>query len=339
MNTEDIKNTQQLLSEAQEKLTLLKNNAEQLPVREVLALASSIREKVRDNQTIKRACDNDATIAQLRKSLLEDIHVWQVKLIEDIVSNKTDDIVLSGQVTDFDKAKKAMVEMIEAEQVKHIFEEAEFPKLMEGVADCKKHTATICRVAENCKNGKFLALILGDFQSGKSTTIDAFCDGRHISAIGDGTATSAVLVSVSYAEKESLRIYWREKEQFMPIFERVKRVMPDYAWQTFDLDKSAERANLANAIELQRRSKDGRYLESGDVKFLMLCDFILTYYGTDMLKAKKNSLLSISSISEITRFPKDGESKWEKEGVKGFTIDDAIFVFIDSVLAQSPRIH
>lgn len=336
MNTEDITNTQQLLSESQEKLTLLKNNTEHLPVREVLALASSIREKMRDNETVKRVCDNDPTIAQLRKSLLEDIHVWQAKLLEDIVSDKTDGIVLSEQVKDFDKAKKAMVEMIEAEQAKHIFEEDESPKLMEGIADCEKHTASICRVAENCKNGKFLVLILGDFQSGKSTTLDAFCDGRHIGAIGDGTATSAVLVSVSYAEKESCYICWREKEQFMPIFERIKRVMPDYPWHTFDLDKSAERANLANAIELRRSSNGGRPLESSDVKFLMLCDFILAYYDTEKLQAKKNSQFPISRISKITRFPKEGESKWKKEGVKGFTIDDAIFVFIDHVSCSIP---
>lgn len=337
---EDMIIAQQLLSEAKEKLNLLKNNAGQLPVREVLVLASSIRDKLRDNQALTNACDNDATIAELRKRLLEDIRVWQLKLIEDIVSNNSDDTVLLGQITDFDEAKRAMVEMIEAEQAKHIFEETESPKLMEGIADCKKHTATICRVAENCKNGKFLALVLGDFQSGKSTTIDALCDGRHISAIGAGTATSAVLVMVSYGNEESLQIYWREKEQFLPIFDRIKRVMPEYDWVSFDLEKRDERIKLANAIgQIRQRgnkSIKGQTLDQGDVKFLMLCDLILAFYGTEVLQAKKASLLSISNISDITRFPKDGETKWKKDGAKGFTIDEAIFVFIDSVACTTP---
>ena len=337
---EDMIIAQQLLSEAKEKLNLLKNNAGQLPVREVLVLASSIRDKLRDNQALTNACDNDATIAELRKRLLEDILVWQLKLIEDIVSNNSDDTVLLGQITDFDKAKKAMVEMIEAEQSKQLFEETEAPKLMEGIADCKKHTATICRVAENCKNGKFLALVLGDFQSGKSTTIDALCDGRHITAIGDGTATSAVLVMVSYGNEESLQIYWREKEQFLPIFDRIKRVMPEYDWVSFDLEKRDERIKLANAIgQIRQRgnkSIKGQTLDQGDVKFLMLCDLILAFYGTEVLQAKKASLLSISNISDITRFPKDGETKWKKDGAKGFTIDEAIFVFINSVSCTTP---
>lgn len=336
MDSENIKISQLFLTEMKEKLTLLRNNIEHLPVREVLSLAASIRDGIRNNIVLNDACNDNTSLAKSRKDILAELYTLQSDLINREVLGNDDDIIPSGQVINFDMAKTAMVEMIENEQQKELFCEQEKPNFLEGIADCENHTTTICRVADNCKNGKFLALILGDFQSGKSTTIDAFCDGRHISAIGDGTATSAVLVSVSYAEKESLRIYWRGKEQFMPIFERLKRVMPDYAWHTFDLDKSAERANLANAIESQRRSKDGRPLESGDVKFLMLCDFILAYYGTEKLKAKKNSLLSISSISEITRFPKDGESKWKKKGVKGFTIDDAIFVFIDSVACSIP---
>lgn len=340
MNTEDIKNAQQLLSEAQEKLDLLKNNTELFSVREVLVLASSIREKVCNNQILTSACDNDAAIAQLRKRLLEDIHAWQVKLIENIVSNISDDTVLLGQITDFDQAKKAMVEMIEEEQAKHIFEETESPKLMDGIADCKKHTATICRVAENCKNGTFLALFLGDFQSGKSTTIDALCDGRHIGAIGDGMATSAVLVMVSYGTEESIHIDWRAKEQFLPIFERIKRVIPEYDWVSFDLDKMEERDKLVNAIGQIRQRENklvkGQTLKKDDVKFLMLCDLILAHYGTEDLQAKKASLTSISKISDITRFPKNGEETWIKKGVKGFTIDEAIFVFIDSVSCTTP---
>lgn len=340
MNTEDIKSAQQLLSEAQEKLNLLKNNADQLPVREVLVLASSIREKVCNNQILTSACDNDAAIAQLRKNLLEDIHAWQVELIEKIVSNISDDTILLGQITDFDKAKKAMVEMIEAEQAKHIFEETESPKLMDGIADCEKHTATICRVAENCKNGTFLALFLGDFQSGKSITIDALCDGRHICAIGDGMATSAVLVKVSYGKKESIHIDWRAKEQLLSIIECIKRVKLEYDWVSFDLDKKEERDKLADAIEQMRQRENklvkGQTLEQDEVKLLMFCDLILTFYGTEKLQEKKALPFSISNISDFTRFPKDDEEKWRKKGVKGFTIDEAIFLFIDSVSCTIP---
>lgn len=328
----------QRLEMAEEKLQLLKTQSKntQMSIRTILELASQIRDSISKDEDITEFCNTSKEYALQRQKLLDEIRKIQLNIIEEHTRQYKDLENFDGNIKDFDKAKQDLVAMIEAEQAKRLFEESESPKLLESIADCKKHSATICSVAENCKNGRFLVLILGDFQSGKSTTIDALCDGRHISAIGDGTATSAVLVSVSYAEKESVRIYWRGKEQFMPIFERLKRVMPDYAWHTFDLDKSTERANLANAIEMLRRSKDGEFLESGDVKFLMLCDFILAYYGTEKLQVKKNSFLSISSISGITRFPKEGESKWKKEGVKGFTINDAIFVFIDFVACSIP---
>ena len=327
------KEIKQRLEIAEEKLQLLKTQSKntQMSIRTFLELASQIRDSLSKDEDVTVLCNTSKECALKRQKLLDEIRKMQQDIIETHTRQDKDLEDVEGNIKDFDKAKQDLVAMIEAEQAKHFFEESESPKLLESIADCKKHTATICSVAENCKNGRFLVLILGDFQSGKSTTIDALCDGRHISAIGDGTATSAVLVSVTYAEKESVRIYWRGKEQFMPIFERIKRVLPDYAWHTFDLDKSTERENLANAIEMQRRSLDSNFLESSDVKFLMLCDFILAYYDTEKLQEKKNSLLAISSLSGITRFPKDGESIWKKEGVNGFTINDAIFVFIDFV--------
>jgi len=324
------------LQEAYEKFDVLKSTSPILGLRGSLEAAAALRHNVTNDKEIIEVCNACPEESKNRRIFLDEVTLW----INDLISKSSEmpeEISLSeAHVKNFTDAKKAMVEMIENEQAKQIFDETESPKLIENIADCKKHANTICRVAENCKNGKFLALILGDFQSGKSTTIDALCDGRHISAIGDGTATSAVLVMVSYGEDESIHIYWREKEQFLPILERIKRVMPEYDWGAFDLDKKEERLKLAKAIDSVRQSIKGEKLIQEDVKFLMLCDLILTFYATDSLKAKKSSLLSLSNISEITRFPKDGETTWKKEGVNGFTIDEAIFVFIDSVSCSTP---
>lgn len=328
----------QKLDIAEEKLRLLKTQSTntQMSIRTFLELASQIREGISKDEDLTECCNTSKECALQRQKLLAEIRNMQLNTIEAHTKQDKDREVITGNIKDFDKAKQDLVAMIEAEQARKSFEESESPKLLENIEDCKIHTSTICSVAENCKKGSFLVLILGDFQSGKSTTIDALCDGRHISAIGDGTATSAVLVSVTYAEKESVQINWRGKEQLIPIFERIKRVVPDYAWHTFDLDKSIERNNLANAIENKRRSIDKDSLDSNDVKFLMLCDFILAYYDTEKLQEMKKSIISTPEISKITRFPKEGESIWKKKGVNGFTINDAIFVFIDSVACSIP---
>lgn len=325
------------LQEAYEKFDVLKSTSSILGLRGSLEAAAALRHNVTNDKEIIEACNTCLEESNNRKNFLDEVTLW----INDMISKSSDELpeeinLSDSMVENFDEAKNAMVEMIEAEQANHIFNEPTSPKLLEDIEECKKHAHTICRVAENCKNGKFLVLVLGDFQSGKSTTIDALCDGRHISAIGDGTATSAVLVLVSYGEKESFKIYWRTKDQFLPIFERIKRIMPEYDWVSFDLDKSEERIKLTNAIDHVRCSVKEKNLNQEDVKFLMLCDLILAFYGTKILQAKTESLQALSNVSEITRFPKDGEAKWKKGGVNSFTIDDAIFVFIDSVSCTTP---
>ena len=334
MDSENMKASQLFMMEMKEKLMLLKSNEEHLPVREVLSLAANIRDEIRNNKVLEGVCNDNIALANSRKEILTELSTFITNLIDKVILER-DDFGNLGHVSNFDVAKMSLVEMIEKEQEKKLFYVQEDDKFLDGITECQTHTTTLCKVADNCKNGKFIVLIMGDFQSGKSTTIDAFCDGRHISAIGDGTATSAVLVSVSYAEKESLQVNWREKEQFMPIFERIQRIMPDYAWHNFDLDNSDERERLAEAIDLLRTSSKRKAFEPGDVKFLMLCDFILAYYGTEDLE-KKKSFLPISSISEFTRFPKDAEIKWENKGLKAFTMEDTIFVFIESVACTVP---
>lgn len=339
------------LEEASEKFDVLKASYEILGPRGALEAAAALRHNVTNDTEIIEACNASPEDSENRKKFLDDITHWINDLIS-VCTKMPQEIDLSyADVANFSDAKKAMVEMIEDEQAKHLFQETESPKLLDDMAECKKHAATICNVEEHCKNGSFLALILGEYQSGKSTTIDAFCDGRHISAIGKGTATSAVLVMVSYGKEESFKINWRAKEQFLPIFDRIKRVLPDYDWVSFDLENKVERIKLANAIEQKRKQENQpkdqvetclprktrrQNLQLEDVKFLMLSDLILNFYDTDNLREKKSSLLTTSNVYDITRFPKDGETKWEKEGVKNFTIDESIFVFIDSVSCTTP---
>lgn len=336
MNSEKMKASQMFIAEMEEKLKLLKDNIGNLPIREALSLAASIRDDTRNNNLLNDMCNGNIALAKKRKDILSKLSALISNLIDSEILDNDDDFIPPGRVVNFDVAKTALVELIEKEQKKKLFCEQEEDKLLDGITECQTHTNSICRIAGNCKNGKFLTLIVGEYQSGKSSMINAFCNGRYVCAIGGGTATSAVLVSISYAEEETLKINWREKEQFKPIFERIKRVVPNYAWNSFDLDKSEERKSLAAAIEVQRCSNAPGTLEVGDIRFLMLCDLILKYYGSEDLQKKKKSLISMSSVSEITKFPTDGETNWYDKGVKGFTIDDAIFVFIDSVTCTIP---
>ena len=320
------------LMEARDRFDLLKKNVDNYDVYDLLNDATVLREHIRADIDIINICDTDVEQANHRKELLEDISRWQLDLVKGKTRYGGACVYRSdAKIIDFDKAKSTLAEMAEEEIALDMFKETGEPGLYDGIPECQTHVSTLRRVTDDCKNGRYIVLLMGDFQSGKSTTLDAICDGRCVSAIGNGTATSAVPVAVTYAEKESLTIRWRDKKGFLPIFARIKQYLPYFDWAGFDLDNVRCRRGLAGAIENLRRSKDCPNVGEGDAKFLMLCDFALRYYDSSDLRARKASLRSISDISEVTRFPKDGESKWSKSGVSVFSIDEVVFVFIDLV--------
>ena len=319
--------------EAEEKINLLKRQRKntELSIRTFLNLASRIRDSIANDRDIRLFCDSNVDFAQRRKKLLDDIRSIQKEVIDEQTKpNKEYVADKYGKVKDFSKAKEDLVAMIEQEQSLKLFEETSKPKIYQSIGECKTHQQTLFRVADSCKNGKYKVLIMGEVQSGKSTTVDALCDGRHVCAIGEGIATSAVLVTVTYSEKEHTVIHWRRKDQFSNIFNRIKQCTQDYNWDDFELDNQCSRNQLKEEIQKLRNSKSSN-IEQGDTKFLMLCDFVLHYYDTNELKQKKQSLKSNVDTSEITRFPDKGESIWKKKGVAGFKIDEILFIFIESV--------
>jgi hypothetical protein len=321
------------LDNARKKLILIKKQEGVSDYLFQLKALSELRDNVCNDSTIMDYCNNDKYIFDLRKSLLDEIRNYQTGIISGIVKLKKNVSGSAGRsIIDFDKAKISLSNMVEDELKADMFSNS----LFKNIEECKAHISTLRRVKDNCLNDKYKVLIMGDFQSGKSTTLDALCDGRHISAIGNGTATSAVLVSATYAEEESINISWRDKLQFKTIFNHIIKYLPDFDWNKFDLDNHNSRNRLAQAIDKFRNSKHCPNLREGDAKFLMLSDFVLKYYGTEELKQKKDSLSSVSDISDITRFPKNGESEWQKNGMRKFNISDVIFIFINRVDCYIP---
>lgn len=319
------------IDKAKEQLNLLKQDFSLFSIKEILSMASVIRDNLSSDSSVIAECNDNPQASEERKLLLDEIHDFQISLISENI-HKTEEIPFEKfSVIDFEKSKKELSEIADNELMSNLFSESETPSLFENTEECKAHINTLNSVSANCKYGKYKVLIMGDFQSGKSTTLDAICDGRHISAIGKGSATSAVLVSATYAAKESIIIHWRQKEQFFPIFDRIKPFLPEFSWDSFDLDSQSSRLELYNEIEILRNGAHCPNVANGDAKFLMICSFILFYYGKNELQEKKNSLSSVSDVSNITRFPENGEGTWEKSGIDKFTMDDVIFVFVDYV--------
>ena len=74
---------------------------------------------------------------------------------------------------------------------------------------------------QRCHEGLFSIALIAAFQAGKSTTINAFADGREIAPRGLGTGgikTSACLVKVqnpNQSEKETVKITWRSHKDLL----------------------------------------------------------------------------------------------------------------------------
>lgn len=319
------------LDNAIENFGILKDNIDNFSVKEQLEMASAIRDNLSTDEWIIAACADNPELSAKRKQLLDSIRKMQMDLIEENDMRDEDISYSKCSVGDFDKAKDALSEMIDEELKTNMFSEKDSLALCGKIKECESHVNTLKQVSSVCKYGKYKVLLMGDFQSGKTTTFNAFCEGRHIGAIGKGIATSAVLLSATYAEKESLIIHWRQKEHFCSIFERIKQYLQDFDWSSFDIGIGSSREKLLNEIEALRQSKNCPNVGKGDSKFLMLCSFILKYYDTKDLREKQMSLDSLSAVSGITKFPEDGEELWMKNGVEKFSIDEIIFVFIDKV--------
>lgn len=322
--------------DAKDKLDILKRNVEDLGMYAALKDAATLRENVCNDQEIIDGCNSDVSISTERKNILQLIRSFQIDLITKNIRRVTENDISCEEIKDFKKAKADMSYMIDNELKKELFADYEDNPIFGNIDTCRDHIVTLHRVKRNCDDDKYNVLLMGEYQAGKSTTLDALCDGHHISAIGDGTATSAVLVSVSYAPEERINIRWKSKEQLSLILDKIKIFIPGFNWTSFDLDDINDRTDLAMAIDNLRQSNDCPKMGDGDSKFLMISDFLLKYYSTNELSNMQESLQTVSEVSEITRFPKNGETQWRKYGVSSFSISEGIFVFIDCVECYIP---
>lgn len=316
----------------EEEFECLQISGEHFSLLERLTKASEIRDLVLGDSEITAACDSDETMGHRRTSLL-----WEIKKYQDSVINSVSihniDVDFDGKniaVKDFDRAIVELANLVEDEL--SLYKSDEIPDIIQKIPQYKSHLDTLHQVSDSCENQKYIVLMIGEYQSGKTTTLNALCDGHHIGAMGNGTAISAVPISVTYSDEYDMRIKWRTKEQLQEVFIHLNRVFDDFVYAEFNLDNTDHRSKWLSSIEKIRTSKDCPL----DVKGIAICSLILKYYSTDKLSAKKDSTISVSEIHSATRFPDDFESRWVKKGVDSFSIDESIFAFIDFVECLCP---
>jgi len=254
-------------------------------------------------------------------SLVKKASSKQIKLFDSIENWKSEDIFdfKCYQLLDLLDSAEEVIDKLDKSS--HFFFNSE---------DLRKQ---ISKTRQRYNKGLFSIALIGEFQSGKSTTLNAFADGREIAPRGLGIVTSACLVKVrnpNQGEKETAKITWRTHKDLLL---RLNEILGKTACQIPDLEQ-ALREDLKNYAESgQQRSEDR-------LKALQFAMIILAYHDDPVLQnLQKQTDFQPEEIQDYLKFPKEFRKRWnkcfgnfKKNLVKiEFELSEVMYAFIEEV--------
>ena len=316
---------------------ILKNNAIHLVYIDQLSLASYIRDTIVNDESISDLCSNNEDALLSRKSILDDIKNYQLTIINKVLSNvNTLNIKSNSVVNDFGKAKNDLYTLVNLERDSYNPINKYTHPLLINDEHFLSHIDCLSKVADNCTNERYTVLLMGEYQSGKTTLMDAII-GKHVGAIGDGNTTSAVPIELSYGKDLKVNVILKKKKELLDLLLYVKKYVKDFVPETFDIDNEENRIELYQQLNVLRRNHDvcPKAKEPG-LKVLAICSLVLKYYEDIRLKAIAQNQVNLTHVPMISRFPNRFESRWSKRGGDDFTFEESIFAFVERVRCFLP---
>jgi tRNA U34 5-carboxymethylaminomethyl modifying GTPase MnmE/TrmE len=223
-------------------------------------------------------------------------------------------------------------------------EKAGMPELSDKFENELQLSETLRKIQED----QFEIVIVGAFQSGKSTTIDALC-GRDVSPTGDGNKTTASVVSVKHIAdpdvEEFANIKWRTSKTLLAgldnVFdEQLKKIDPDRFSKSgnqsmlLDLDNEEDLKILSEVANAEiEQWKENKALYGSDsldrVRFGLI---ISTFYkDTQIQELLRQDKYTIEEARSYLTFPPDWETRWAEGDVNRFNPKEVAFAFILNV--------
>ncbi len=193
------------------------------------------------------------------------------------------------------------------------------------LSDLDKHKSDLMEAIENCRNGRFKIAVIGEYQSGKTTTANAICGGRYVAPMGSGVKTSAMPVIFSYSESESVTIHWKSAKEFPVVFQTLALYVKDFDWSNFDLDNRTQRELLLKELESKRNEPT---VSTNHWQFFVLGSMILTWYGTPDLEEYKKKSITFADVQVLGKFSEDMITRWRRNGIASFTLEESLFPLI-----------
>ena len=328
-------NAKEKLAKAKEQLDLLKKNLNNYSIKEQLCHAASIKKHVAEDVLIFEACEQDVSLSEKRGQLFEELKTIHDNVFASFLGNSDDNDSNSDKgninIHNFTEAKQELIRFVDEELNRQV----SYSELLTATEDFSIHYKSLRSVREKCANDNYTLLLMGEFQTGKTTTLDALCDGRHIGEIGSGIVTSAVPLYISYAEQDSVDIVWKTPDELKQLFAHIGGHIDDFDFNSFNINDTNQRKTLLFALDNFRKTEDCPKV-GDEARYLSLCSIVLTYYGSPILESQKKQRLQFSDVSRITKFPLDMEKRWYSDGASQFTIEESVFVFISKVECGCP---
>lgn len=200
-----------------------------------------------------------------------------------------------------------------------------------------------------------IALIAG-FQSGKSTTFNAFLDGQEISPRGKLIATSAVVIHGQHTSKPELQgkaeITWKSDQELIqmlppPIIDQLKKV-PELKTRLkdvsnveelsncFRLDNAKDRDYLLTACtkEWVRYTEDRSRYDKNDFALLRVALVMLAKYDRPTIRgarAQQKPLFPVEEVAKFVCFPDKWEQHFEQDKPTLPADEASFFIFVKKV--------
>ncbi|MFZ4439319.1 MAG: dynamin family protein [Syntrophales bacterium] len=223
-------------------------------------------------------------------------------------------------------------------------EAIDLPQLPDG------EKTTLNKIRKRINENEFSIVLIGGFQSGKTTTFNTLCGGRELNAMGFGIKTSGCVVAAQHifeeSEKERAEVTWRTQEEIIAGFSKRLQIelremkngnieMPLHSY--FFLDNQEDRELLKNtAAKLWMERRELKHdQEDTDKDILCIALLVSQFYGKpELQKWQEKKVYPLEKLRGLARFPERWSDRWGQDiavGVSKFTLEEVLFAFISEV--------
>lgn len=194
---------------------------------------------------------------------------------------------------------------------------------------------------------QFRIVLISGFESGKSTTFNALCDGQEVSPRGAMLRTSATVISAQNTTDDSLigkaAVVWRSDKDLTRIFSKyllqsLKKLAPERFESLNQGDQLVGELHYPEDLPLVKRavwqrirnaSTDHAEISIEEDEALRMTALICEYYESPLIQQMKSMhSFSVDDIEKMVCFPQDWNTPWINKIQIPFTPEACIFLFI-----------